>query len=190
MGTVHLRSDITLVRLTRADEALRYECLIEGHRVVDKGVEFDWQLQVYSGDELVWSGVASLLSRTGKGGKAKDKTPSKLEPLTQAETTVIEANGAAARRWAVISDDWNPIHLSGLTARLFGFKGQIMHGMWTLGRVTALARARLARPGARLSCEMKLPILAPARLTVKLSDGAFQVLDANGEKPHLVGRIS
>ena len=55
------------------------------------------------------------------------------------------------RRYAAVSGDFNPIHLSPATSRLFGFRRPIIHGMWTharalagLGRVPDAYRAALA----------------------------------------------
>lgn len=45
--------------------------------------------------------------------------------------------GTLGRRYARVSGDWNPIHLSSLTARPFGYRRPIAHGMWTLGRAFA-----------------------------------------------------
>ncbi len=195
MGTVHIRSDITLYRPVRDDEVLRVVCAIDGHRAVEKGLEFDFETEVFVGAEKVWRGVATMLARQrGLGSSEKRRDP--LPAASSGAVTVIEASAAAARRWAALSNDWNPIHLSRFTARLLGFKGQIMHGMWTLGRVTALQYLRLARAGApvRVHCEFKLPIFPPARVLVRTaaegSAVAFQVLDAKGEKPHLLGEIS
>ncbi len=45
-----------------------------------------------------------------------------------------ELAGTLGRQYAAISKDYNPIHLSGLSARLFGFDQPIMHGMYLASR--------------------------------------------------------
>ena len=45
------------------------------------------------------------------------------------------ANTDTGRRYAAISGDYNPIHLSTISAKMFGFKTAIAHGMWTLACV-------------------------------------------------------
>ena len=47
------------------------------------------------------------------------------------------------RRYGAVSGDRNPIHLYPLTARLFGFRRAIAHGMWTKARCLAALEGRL-----------------------------------------------
>jgi acyl dehydratase len=51
----------------------------------------------------------------------------------------------AGRRYAALSGDWNPIHLWGWSARLFGLRQPIIHGAHSMAR----ARAELERLGGR-----------------------------------------
>ena len=96
------------------------------------------------------------------------------------------------RRYARVSGDYNPIHLSGATARLFGFRRAIAHGMWTLARVAAELQPRVAGGAAVLEVTFKLPVLLPGRVDLPRLAGqdrgvGFAVLDAAGERPHAVG---
>ena len=47
----------------------------------------------------------------------------------------ITVDNSLARSYANLSGDYNPIHLFTWSARLFGFKQPIIHGMWTKARV-------------------------------------------------------
>ena len=68
----------------------------------------------------------------------------------------------AGRRYAKVSGDVNPIHLSGLTAKAFGFKRAIAHGMWVKARVLGALAGRL--PDA-LSVDVgfRKPLFLPRR---------------------------
>uniref|UniRef100_A0A486XU87 Acyl dehydratase n=1 Tax=Rheinheimera sp. BAL341 TaxID=1708203 RepID=A0A486XU87_9GAMM len=44
----------------------------------------------------------------------------------------------AGRLYASVSGDWNPIHLWGWSAKLFGMKQPIIHGMQTVGNAASL----------------------------------------------------
>ena len=46
----------------------------------------------------------------------------------------IEIASGTGWRYARISGDFNPIHLTDRTAGMFGFKQSVAHGMWSLGR--------------------------------------------------------
>jgi acyl dehydratase len=78
------------------------------------------------------------------------------------------------RRYAAVSGDRNPIHLYDVTARPFGFRRHIAHGMWTLARCLAQIEADLP---ARLQCEVSFrrPVPLPGRVefTASAVDNGF-----------------
>ena len=57
----------------------------------------------------------------------------------------IDVPGDIGRRYAGVSGDPNPIHMYAVTARLFGFKSAIAHGMWSYARVLAALGAQRPR---------------------------------------------
>jgi len=65
------------------------------------------------------------------------------------------------RRYARVSGDYNPIHLSPMLARLFGFDRAIAHGMYSVGRAMAAIEVRTGRRvetvTARFERAIKLP---------------------------------
>ena len=79
------------------------------------------------------------------------------------------------RRYAPIAQDRNPIHLYPWSARLFGFKRPIMHGMWTLGRALAEAApsTREASVG-ELQVRFKRPIALPSTPQLTLCPSATE----------------
>ncbi|ETO00709.1 dehydratase [Reticulomyxa filosa] len=57
-----------------------------------------------------------------------------------------------SRDFAYLSGDMNPIHLYPCTAKLFGMKSNVMHGMWSVGKVVDhLLTSRFANNIAKLS---------------------------------------
>jgi hypothetical protein len=68
-----------------------------------------------------------------------------------------------------VSGDWNPIHLSGPTARALGMKGAIAHGMYSASR--ALAEVGVP-PGTpfRWTVEFAAPVLLPGTVAVAITD--------------------
>jgi acyl dehydratase len=94
------------------------------------------------------------------------------------------------RRYAAVSQDRNPIHLYPLTARMFGFKTAIAHGMWTTARVLAELAPRL--PGAfTVDVAFGAPVPLPA--TVRLLAGGdlgFRLVSQDGARTHLYGTVS
>lgn len=95
--------------------------------------------------------------------------------------------GDLGRRYAGVSGDVNPIHLSALTARPLGFKRPIIHGMWTYARVLAALDGRL--PDAyRVEGRFLRPILLPTKVGFGEARDAdqFRAVVMNREqKPYL-----
>ncbi len=79
-----------------------------------------------------------------------------------------------------------------LSARAFGFKSAIAHGMWTKAR----CMAALSLPDAfEVNVEFKRPIFLPAKVsfgeaTRDAGVTRFEVRDAKRETPHLDGTVT
>jgi acyl dehydratase len=109
------------------------------------------------------------------------------------KTSSFRAPSGLGRRYGFISGDVNPIHMSDLTARAFGFPRAIAHGMWSLGRLASDFEEAQFNGGCELNVTFKLPIYMPAWLMLQrweIENGsAFALRDAQGEKPHLTGTL-
>ena len=196
LGLVHVRNEITVQRAVAEDEALDAHCLLRGHRDTDRGQEFDLLITLSSAAGIVWSETSTFLarqrSRSGDGKPATkraaaDDTPAALQ------TTSWHADADIGRRYAMVSGDFNFIHLSDVTARLFGFERAIAHGMWSLARTAAELAPRIAADSYRLSVGFKLPIFLPSWVNLQSwqtrGGVGFALRDAQGEKPHMIGAI-
>ena len=97
------------------------------------------------------------------------------------------------RRYAAVSGDRNPIHLYAATAKAFGFRRQIVHGMWAKARCLAALQGRL--PGAcTVQVAFRRPITLPGSVRFgsvdddgRLTFGVTRIRDAS---PHLVGVVT
>lgn len=112
------------------------------------------------------------LVRRGRGGGAKPDAPG---GPTGEVIGRYRLEGDAGRRYARLSGDRNPIHLWGWSARLFGFRHPIIHGMHTVARVAALAEARLGRPLSAIDASFRKPIALPADVAAWLDGARFAV---------------
>ncbi|MFZ5478574.1 MAG: MaoC/PaaZ C-terminal domain-containing protein [Myxococcota bacterium] len=145
LGILHVRQRIEQRRPLRAGEALAGRVWVEGHRVVRKGGEFDMHTVVSAGGEDVWHGVTTILSKAIPGDGEKRPHPQPASFLRR-RSVCWRLPPDQGRRYAAVSGDANPIHLWGITARLFGFRRPIAHGWWALAR--ALAEMDTDVPGA------------------------------------------
>ena len=162
-GIVHVRQQITRRRHLRPDEPYAGRCWVEGHRVVKSGGEFDLHNAVLVGGEEVWHGVTTILSRAIPGDGIK--RPSVEEPAFRVQRSVTWTLPAdLGRRYAAVSGDYNPIHLSPWTSKLFGFSRPIAHGWWSLARI--LAEMDQDVPEA---CSVDVRFRAPVPLPTRVS---------------------
>lgn len=196
LGLIHVAQRIVSRHPLAPNEALDLRCRIAEARLSMRGIEVDVAMEVESGGTLQWEGKATMLSRAPgvRGGrKGDDSTPSTWEHAVDVE--IPEDTG---RRYARVSDDWNPHHLWRASARLVGFKRPIAHGMWTLSRMVGEAGAQVPadRPVA-IDAHFKRPLLMPARARFAWSGAlgqargvSFEVRGKETGEVHLVGTAS
>ena len=160
----------------------------------EKGQGFTLDLRILRGEDLVWSATQSLL-RVG----VKETSGAPYGSQIQAEAplschTEFSAPADIGRRYGAVSGDRNPIHMSALSARLFGFKRAIAHGMWTKARALSYLLPADPLERAFATVEFKTPLLLPGRAalwTERSDHGAqFEVRDKKGVRPHLRGQLS
>jgi acyl dehydratase len=192
-GLVHVRNRIEVLRPIGADEALDLEVWAErfaGHR---SGANVDLCATVTVGGEEVWRSRSTYLSR---GAKAPEGAPQADVEVTVADLERVAATwrvpADAGRRYAKVSGDVNPIHMSALTAKAFGFKRAIAHGMWVKARVLGALAGRL--PDA-LSVDVgfRKPLYLPSTVTLSTApaDGGWDVAvrNATSGAEHVVGTV-
>jgi acyl dehydratase len=190
-GLVHVRNLIEVERPIGAEEALDLEVWAErfaGHR---SGATVDLCASVSTGGVEVWRGRSTYLAR---GAQAPDGAPA-----SDVEVTVgaLERPAAqwrvpedAGRRYARVSGDVNPIHLSGLTAKAFGFKRAIAHGMWVEARALAALSGRLP-VALTVDVAFRKPLFLPSTVTLSTAAvGSGWDLAVRGTtSEHLVGTV-
>jgi acyl dehydratase len=112
------------------------------------------------------------------------QTQDHWQPLTR-------ASGGVSRRYAWVSGDYNPIHLSALTAKLFGFPQAIAHGLWNKARTLAALGERLPVANIDIEVEFKKPVRLPSEVALHASGAGSSGelwLKGSGDIEHMVGR--
>lgn len=199
MGTVHLANRIEQRQKLSPSDALRVEVCTGGLIAHEKGQIFTLEMKITREDDIVWEATQTLL-RIGVKNPAGPAYSSELNTSELNTETPLShqadfsAPGDIGRRYGRVSGDLNPIHLSALSAKLFGFRQAIAHGMWTKARTLAALMPREAVAQAKVAVEFKTPLYLPARAslwTTRNAQGAwFEVRNAKGDKPHLRGHLS
>lgn len=203
LGLVHLENSVTQHRVIFDTETVRMSVQLDNLRAHDKGQQFDFVTTVFVGEELVWQGVSTYLSRQKKSKQspqaAKPKetiTPVKLDASEGGLSLPIEAQEDIGRRYAFVSGDFNPIHLHPLSARAFGFPKAIAHGMWTKARALAVIARSFELPAAfQVQVSFRQPVFLPS--TIELVTDApdalgieFGLYSKDGKKTHALGTIA
>ena len=181
VGLVHIENSITQHRPVLVGEELKLRVSPTKATPHPKGKQFSLETQVRVGRELVWEETSTMLRR-GKGEGESQKESFEI-PETTAEWKLP---GDLGRRYASVSGDSNPIHMTPITAKLFGFKQPIAHGMWTKAR--ALAALRLP-DSFTVEVRFKKPVFLPGTVRFGSEEGRFAVTSRKGAT-HLEGRIS
>ena len=136
IGGVHLRNH--LIQHAPLYVGSHYDAAIylTAARRRPQGLEVDFRTEVREADKLLWESVTTFLFR--KKFKQED-TECPMEQSIQniaapglLGTFPVPAN--TGKRFGMITKDINPIHMSKWLAKLFGFKRDLCHGMWALGR--------------------------------------------------------
>lgn len=194
LGLVHVRNSITQHRPIKVNERLDVKTWVDGHRDVHNGIEFDMLTEVHDEQgELVWDEVSTNLSR-GKGKGKKPKRNKQDETLELGRYASFRAESNIGRRYASVSGDVNPIHMTALSAKLFGFPRAIAHGMWSLARCAAELEEEYLRNAFDLTVAFRQPVLLPGEVVMKYSEEdsnrvVYKLNKADGSKTHLQGEV-
>ncbi|WP_424858252.1 MaoC family dehydratase [Streptomyces sp. SAI-170] len=179
LGLVH--TSISLVRHRPLPVGGEYELAVEvaGLAPHRRGTEATVVTEARLGGAVVWESASTYLARHGEGSPAgRGAEPG--DPLPVREEWRLSSD--VGRRYAGVSGDRNPIHLSSVTARLFGFRRTVAHGMWTAARcLAAFGEVERVRVGFRA------PVLLPGAVEFAVGEGAFEL--RCGERVHLTGTV-
>ena len=191
-GLVHVRNRIDVLRGIRADEPLDVEVWAERLARHRSGATADLCTSVSVAGEEVWRGRSTYL---GRGAKAPEGAPESDTSVAIGDVRPVatwRVPDDAGRRYAKVSGDVNPIHLSALTAKAFGFKRAIAHGRWVKARALAALSGRLPE---ELSVDVGFgkPLFLPSTVTLataRAGDGwDVAVRSARSGTDHLLGTV-
>lgn len=191
LGLVHIRNQVSQSRKIGVNESLSLSCQFGELKPHDKGIQFDFITTAKVGNDVVMQGVTTYLARQKtevKAAAVKTKDESQPNYALQAEWEVSENIG---RRYALTSGDFNLIHIHVITAKAFGFKQAIAHGMWS----KAKALANLSLPDSyEADVWFKLPMYLPSKVEFLTAQNGqnidFMIQNSKNKKPHVMGHIT
>ena len=146
LGVVHVRNTITQHASIDPSDLIDIQVDMGEQRWVRRGTEFDLVTQVLRNGECVWEEVTTILAPKERPSveDAQDLRQAPKPPKTPIHTGANldqsvswDLSTTLGIRYGRVCGDFNPIHLTPISARLFGFKRHIAHGMWTASRTHA-----------------------------------------------------
>jgi acyl dehydratase len=190
LGLVHLHNRIEVLRPLGGIDGLHFAVHADNLQPHAKGGTFDLITEAEDGLGLLWRETSRMLVRGLKlEGQPEESEESEPQPLP--ETTRWYADSDIGRRYAKVCGDYNPIHLSATSARLFGFPRAIAHGMWSKAMALAALRGHLPGSGYAFEVDFRKPVRLPSEVVLSASAagpaGELR-LDGHGELLHMVGR--
>lgn len=192
LGMVHLRQRIEVLRPVTAEEAVDVEVWLEDLRPHNKGNQFTVRSQVRdAADEVVWDGTSTYLARHSQDAEpaTEDHPADDVDVAALPFTGEWRIEGDQGRRYGKVSGDVNPIHMSALSAKAFGFPKAIAHGMWTMARAVAGLQGRLP-DAVDIDVAFKTPLLIPGTVvyaTEQVGEDWHFAVRGRDNKPHLAG---
>ena len=185
LGMVHLHNRLEVLQPLVGLDALTFTVHTEGLMPHAKGGTFDLVTEARDGTELLWRETSRLLVRGLRVRQAP--RPSKAVASEQAAGTPLDvtrwqADVGIGRRYARVAGDYNPIHLSSVSARLFGFPQAIAHGLWSKARALEALSGHLPEAGYCFSVAFQRPVRLPSEVVLTATaPGPSGVLRLSGQ---------
>ncbi|QBJ96037.1 dehydratase [Rhodococcus sp. ABRD24] len=191
IGSVHTDNTIEQLRPISVSEPLDLSVHAENLRRHPKGTQVDLVSEISVGRELVWHQVSTFL-KMHPTGAPKEPKPEHKDEVPPPPTRTLRVDQRTISRYAAVSGDRNPIHVSSLGAKAFGFPGTIAHGMWSAAAALQALEGRIP-DAVTYSVRFGKPILLPAtvNLYAEQTAGGWDLSLKNAKKgyPHLSGTL-
>lgn len=196
LGLIHLRNTIRVLGPVDQRAPLGLRVHFATMRVTDFGQEYDFATRYEQNGATVWEEVSTMFARGTSAPKEGSKRPSierSNHPATGVATDTLEVADNTGWRYARVSGDFNPIHLTARTAQMFGFKQAVSHGMWSMGRCLASAAPQIPNAKIQIDTQFKLPVYIPSQALARtwpVPGGAdISMCTMKGDRLHLAMQV-
>lgn len=189
LGLIHLGNRIRVLRPMGGVSHVRVSVQVQNLQPHAKGATFDLVTSLDDQLGTLWEAQSQMLCRGVKleGEPVEDELSVSL-PLT--EVARWKAPADIGRQYAKVSGDYNPIHLSAVSAKLFGFPAAIAHGLWNKARTLAALADHLPTANIEIAVQFRKPVRLPSEVTLLASAAASSgdlLLVGAGDLEHMVG---
>ncbi|WP_120005222.1 MaoC/PaaZ C-terminal domain-containing protein [Nesterenkonia muleiensis] len=172
LGMVHLSNEVHHHKPIAVGTPLQMLARAQNLAPHRRGTQTELVIEVYPGDaavdtagadQLLYSSISTYLGMgTYLFSEDEAASPQREEFVPPQKTGLWTLGADAGRQYAAVSGDYNPIHLTGLTAKLLGQKQAIVHGMYSAARMLEGREPETA--GHRWSITFEAPIALPGKV--------------------------
>lgn len=190
LGALHWANDIRQYQPLAISQRYKAELGIVAERRTLRGLELDIQTRISQQGYVLWESVSTYLFRLKlSGADVQQGTQIVVSPATT-PVGQLACQASTTQDFARVTGDVNPIHLSRIAARCFGYKRNLAHGMWALARGIQL----LPRPLEQTRCTavFKGPLYVGETISVfagAAARSALALYSGSNPRPSIVGRV-
>ncbi len=195
MGMVHIHNRIDVHGPVRVGDVVDLHVRLDGPYQHKSGTTLDILVEGKVDGVVKMVETTTYLAKGRTLPEAKPRAGIEREEFTAPTPTAVwHLDPIIGTRYARASGDYNPIHLSGLAARGFGFPRVIAHGMYSASRALAAVDTRLE--DYRWDVTFAKPVLLPSTVGFAITEGRrheaakFAVFDLRKGRPHVLSEVS
>lgn len=187
LGAVHKYNTIQALKEIKTTDKLDVYARLGQPRYFPKGLEFDLITEVNINNELAWVETSTYFVRKSFKNIPEEQAPiAYLEACDcNQEIATWKLHALTGKKYALICKDFNPIHISGPLAKLFGFKKDLVHGMCSAAQ--SLGKVGISGwSGKTIKMYFKGPSYMGSRLSLKKSsnnDGRYDLFCGSNDRP-------
>lgn len=176
------------------DLPLDVTCELTTTRVLKQGLEFEIATVLEADGRRYWESISANLIRGKRFGDEEPPSDlAELPPVPEgAETHQWRVPKNMGWRYARITGDFNPIHISRVLAKLLGFERDLIHGMWSAARCAGHMAGFDKQYPVQLDVLFKGPVYMGRESTLKLHNGddqrLFELYCEDNPRPCIRGR--
>jgi acyl dehydratase len=192
MGSVHVDNRITRYRKIAVTDTVNIKTYAENLREHRRGLLVDVVTDVGVGNQPAWHQVTTFLHQQRTSLSDEPKPPPRKQAKVPPPNAMLSITPARIRRYAAVGGDHNPIHVSSIAAKLFGFPTAIAHGMFSAAAVLANIDGQLP-DAVGYTVRFGKPVILPARAGLyidRLTNGwNLSLRNMSKGYPHLTGEV-
>jgi acyl dehydratase len=192
MGSIHVENSITQYQPIAVTDTVGVKARTENLREHRKGLLVDVVTDLHVGNDLAWHQVTTFLHQQRTSLSDEPKAPPQKQRKLPPPDSLLRISPGQIRRYAAAGGDRNPIHISAIAAKLFGFRTVIAHGMYSAAAVLANIEGQFP-DAVRYDVKFGKPVFLPATAGVYIDrvDDGWDIAVRNLSKgyPHLTGTV-